>query len=187
MECICQHFDELPEIDAAVGDVIEYGFATVALVFHIAYLHLQTEVFCNLAGAYHRVVFQSLGLFVFLNVYLARFSVYAFDFHIGFQARFLHLEQHQTSCQRDRTDIVSGGGFDSHHITFLKREFIGIEVETFPGVLELYLYHIRIVLRTRYAFQIIEGIELSYVSAASLAADSATSDGEYIIVHSLLF
>ena len=37
------HFDELPEVHTSVGDVIEDGFGTVALILDVAYLHLQPK------------------------------------------------------------------------------------------------------------------------------------------------
>lgn len=188
MECVCQDFYQLSEINATVSYVVEYGLAAVTLIFYIANLHFQSEIFGNLTGPYHSIVFQCFGLIVFFNVNFACLSVYAPDFRIGFKACFLHLEQYQPSGKCHSADVVSGRGFDSHYITFLKGKFIGIEVESFPGVLELHLYHVRIIFGAGYAFQIIEGVELTHVPAASFTADSTTSRGEYIIIaHSLLF
>lgn len=130
---------------------------------------------------------QCLGLIVFLYVNLTRLPVYALNFHIGFQACFLHLEQHQPSGKCYGTYIVAGGCLHRYYVALLKRQLVGIEIETFSGVFELHLNHIRIIFGAGYAFQIIEGVELPHVPAASLTADSTTSGGEYIIVHSLLF
>src|SRR5690606_12134040 len=38
----CQHFDQLPEVDTLIGNIIEYGFVAVTLILHIADLHLQS-------------------------------------------------------------------------------------------------------------------------------------------------
>ena len=68
MECFGEHLDELSEIHALVGDIIEYRLVAVALVFHVANLHLQSEILGYLSALYHRVVFPALGLAKLVHV-----------------------------------------------------------------------------------------------------------------------
>ncbi len=44
MEGIGKHLDELAEIDTLVSDIVEDGLVAVALIFHVADLHLQSQV-----------------------------------------------------------------------------------------------------------------------------------------------
>lgn len=92
MEGICQNLYELPEIDSSVCNVVEYGLSAVTLVFHIANLHLQSEILCNLPGTYHRIVFPRFGLFVLLQIYFTCFSVYPLYLDIGFEPGLFHLQ-----------------------------------------------------------------------------------------------
>ena len=41
MEGLGKHLDELAEVHSLVGYVVEYRLVAVALILHIAYLHLQ--------------------------------------------------------------------------------------------------------------------------------------------------
>ena len=67
-EYLCQHLDELAEIDALVGNVVEDGLVAVALIFHVAYLHVQSEVLGNLARLDHGVVLAGFGFLVLQHV-----------------------------------------------------------------------------------------------------------------------
>ena len=68
VECVGKHLDELSEIHALVGNIIEYSLIAVALIFHVAYFHLQSEVFCYLATLYHCSVLPALSFAVFVHI-----------------------------------------------------------------------------------------------------------------------
>ena len=46
---IGKHLDELAEIDALIGNIIEYGLIAVTLILHVADFHVQMQIFGNLA------------------------------------------------------------------------------------------------------------------------------------------
>ena len=136
---IGQHLDELTEIHAAVGNVVEDCLEAVTLILHVAYLHLQTQVLGNLAGAYHGVMLAGLGLSILLHVNLTSLAVYAFDLDVGAQVGLLHLELNQTAGHGDCAYVVAGIGFHSYNIALFQRQLVGVDEESLAGVLELNL------------------------------------------------
>ncbi len=44
VEGVGKNLDELAEVHTLVGDVIEDGLVAVALIFHVAHLHVEVEV-----------------------------------------------------------------------------------------------------------------------------------------------
>ena len=91
MKRLGKHLDELTEVHTSVGNVIEDGLVAVALIFHISYLHFQSQVLGYLSTAYHGIVFQSLGLLVFFHVGRACLSVDAPYFLVTLQIGLFHL------------------------------------------------------------------------------------------------
>ena len=82
---------------------------------------------------------------------------------------------------------MSGIGFHSHDITFLKGDIVGVDEESLAGVLELNL-NIFAVIGSGYACQVVKRVQLPHAAAATLAAYSATTVIEYeILIHILLF
>ncbi len=79
MECVGKHLDELTEVNALVGDVVEYRLVAVALILHVAYLHLQTEVFSYLTALYHCAVFAALRFVVLVDVHGLGYAIDALD------------------------------------------------------------------------------------------------------------
>ena len=63
-----QHFNQLAKIDPLVGNVIEDGLITVSLIFDIADLHIQMQIFGNLTGSNHRIMLFRLSFFEFFQV-----------------------------------------------------------------------------------------------------------------------
>ena len=68
MEFFRKDLDELAEVHAAIGDVVEYGFGPVALELDVTYLHFQAQFGGYLAGAYHNLVLPGYGFLPFLYV-----------------------------------------------------------------------------------------------------------------------
>ena len=137
MEGLSQHLDELAEIDTTVGNVVEDSLAAVALVFHIANLHLQAQVGSNLARLNHRLMLAALSLGILLHINGTCLAIDAAHGSILLYAYLLHLQQHQPPSEGDGADIVSRAGLDSHDVTLVKVKVIAIEVVALAGVLEL--------------------------------------------------
>ena len=108
MESIGQHLDELAEIHTAIGNVVEDSLQAVTLIFHIANLHLQTQILGNLAGADHGIMLAALCLGIFLHIHLARFAIYTFYLNVGAKIGFLHLKLDQTACHSYRAYVMAG-------------------------------------------------------------------------------
>ena len=80
-----------------------------------------------------------LSLGILLHVNLTGLTVDALDLNVGAKVGLLHLEFYQTAGHGDRAYVMSGIGFHSHDITFLKGDIVGVDEESLAGVLELYL------------------------------------------------
>ena len=68
LESLGQHLDELAEVNAFVGDIVEDGLVAVALIFDVADFHIEVERRGDFAGANHCVVLAGFGLFEFFEV-----------------------------------------------------------------------------------------------------------------------
>ena len=91
LESVGKNTDKLAEVDAVVGYIIENRLSSVALIFHIADLHVQAEVFGDFAGADHRGVLARAGLLEFLEVGLGGEAEHSLEGSVGLGAVFLHL------------------------------------------------------------------------------------------------
>ena len=80
MEGVSQNLDELSEVNALVGDIVEYRLVAVALILHVAYLHLQSEVLCYLTALYHGAVFAAFCLIILVHVGWLRNAIDALYF-----------------------------------------------------------------------------------------------------------
>ena len=49
MERFGQNFDELAEVHTLISNIVEDGFVTITLIFHVANLHLEIQILGNLA------------------------------------------------------------------------------------------------------------------------------------------
>ena len=63
-----QHLDKLTKVYTLVGDVIEDSFIAIALVFYVADLHFQSEIFGDLSTLNHRIVFPTLGFGILIHI-----------------------------------------------------------------------------------------------------------------------
>ena len=107
MEGFGQHLDELTEIHASIGDVVEDGFIAVALILDVANLHLQTQVLGNLAAADHRLVLARLGLLVLLHIHGAHLAVDVLDIVHALGRVALDLQEDELARERHGADIVA--------------------------------------------------------------------------------
>ena len=144
MERIGKHFDELAEVHALIGNVIEYGFIAVALILYVANFHVEFETFGDLARLNHSVVFASLGFLEFFDVGRLGFAVDAFDLGIGLDVGALHLKHNQFAGHCNCTDIVSGRCFNDYHVTGFEGQIGAVAVESLAGILELHLYDVEV-------------------------------------------
>ena len=95
VEGCCQVLDELAKVHSLVGDIVEDGLVAVALILHVAYLHLQSQPLGYLPALNHRVVFARLGLMIFLHVHLSGVAIDAPNVVGRFQVGLLHLQLYE--------------------------------------------------------------------------------------------
>ena len=181
VEGSCQVLDELAEVHALVGDVIEDGLLAVALILHVANLHVQTEALGNLAALDHCLVLAGLGLAELVHVNLAGNAVDAPDVVGRLQVSLFQLQLHQTACQRHHADVVAGVCLDGHDVALLQRQVVHVVVIALAGVLELHLHEVGRFLVARHVGQPVVGVELAVLSAYCLVAESAVAAGPYFI------
>ena len=108
LECLGEHFYELAEVDAFVGDIVEYGFVAVALVLHVSDFHVEVEVLGYFASPYHSVVLARLGFIVLVNVAGLGFAEHSFEFGALFHARFFHLQGYKLTGEGHLSYVMSG-------------------------------------------------------------------------------
>ena len=70
MKGFCQHADEFTEIYTPIGYIVEDGFAPIALVLNVAYLHLQTQRLGYLTRLNHGAMLPALRLLAPIEVTL---------------------------------------------------------------------------------------------------------------------
>ena len=68
MELFGEFLDELTEVDATVGGVVEDGFSPIALILNVVELHIEFQARCNLTATVQGVVFLTDGFEELLHV-----------------------------------------------------------------------------------------------------------------------
>ena len=181
MERSGQILDELTEVYALVGNIVEDGLVAVALIFYIAYLHLQSQILGYLATLNHRGMLPGLGFLVFLHVHLTRYAVDALDVVGTLQVGFLQLQIHQPSGQRHHADVMTRVGFYGHDVALLQIQFVDVMVVAFAGVLELHFHEVGSVHVARHVGQPVVGVQLTVLTAHSLLAESTVATSSYFV------
>ena len=187
MEGGCQVFNQLAEVHALVGDIIEDGLLAVALIFHVANLHLQTQVLGNLTTLNHRLVLASLGLVIFVHVHLAGQAIHALNLLAALQVGLLHLQGHQSSCQCHHADVVTRAGLHGHDVAFLQWQVVHVVIVAFAGVLKLHLHQVGRLSVARHVGQPVVGVQLAVLSSHGSAAESAVTTCTYLVCSLFLF
>ena len=108
------------------------------MIFYIADLHVEFEIFGYLTGADHGVVFFGFGLFKALEVGGFGFAEHAFDFGVVLEIRPFHLAHHKRTGERHLSDVVTGRGFDGHEVADCERKVQRIAEESLAGVFKLH-------------------------------------------------
>ena len=174
-EHLGQYLDELAEIDTFVGNIVEDCLVSITLILHVANLHLQLQVQCNLSGPYHGAMFAAFGLFILLHIYRFGFAVDAFDIGLRFQVCFLQLDGHQAAGQRYHADVMTRRGLHGHDVALLQRQMVTVVIVPFTGVFKLHLHQVGLLVVARDVGQPVVGIQLVILSAAAFAAEATAS------------
>ena len=152
-ERLGQHLDQLAEVHALIRDVIENRLVAIALIFHVANLHIQSQVRRYLAGADHGGVFFRFRFLVFVDIDWSRFPVNPFRLVVGSHVVLFHLQENQLAGKRDGPDVMAGTCLYRHDVAFLQRDLGAIQVIAFSRILELDLYEIGCVDRVGHVAQ----------------------------------
>ena len=175
MERGCQVLDELAEVHTLVGNIVEDGFVAVALIFHVADFHVQSQVLGNLPALYHGTVLTAFGFVIFLHVHGFGNTVDALDVVGRFQIGFFHLQLHQSSCQGHHTDIVSGVSLHRHNVTFLQIQVVHVVIIAFAGILKLNLHQVGALCIAGNVGQPVVGVQLVVLPSACATAQTAVA------------
>ena len=153
--------DELTEVHAAIGNVIEDGLGAVALEFHVADFHFQAQVIGQYAGSDHGFLFPGYGFLPTLYVVWTRFAVDFPDFRrLRVHALALHLPAHDGTFQRHDSQIMPRGGLHHHQVPGFDALAGCIHIESLPGILETHL-KVGIELLLRDALEVIVNLKLA--------------------------
>ena len=142
MKGLCQHLDELAEVYALVGDVVEYGLVAVALIFHVTYLHLEPQVFGYLSALYHGAVLAALCLAILVHVDGLGDAVDAAYVVCRLQVGLLQLQLYQSAGEGHHSDVVAGVCLYRHGVALLQFQVVHVVVVALAGVLELYFHQV---------------------------------------------
>ena len=181
LEGLGEHFDKLTEVDAFVGDVIEYGLVAVALILDVADFHVELQVGGYLTGAYHRVVFLGAGFLITLEVAGFCLAEHALDFlgllgvaataAVAARAHAFHAALDKEADQGHHAYVVARRGLHCDHVAYLKGNVRGIFVITLAGVLEGDLDHVAVGISAGNVGEPVVAVELATrLSARRLAA-----------------
>ena len=176
MEGLSKHLDELAEVHTPVGNVVENGLAAIALILHVANLHLETEVEGNLARLNHRLMLAALGLGILLHIHGTCLAVDAAHGGIVLHTNLLHLQQHKAAREGDGADVVPRAGLDSHDVALVEVEVVAVEVVALAGVLELDFDVVCLLQVARGVGKVVIDVEGAVLTAIAAAADAVVGD-----------
>ena len=143
-EALGEDLYQLAEIDAFVGDIVEYGLDLVALVLHVADLHVQSHVGGDLPRLDHGLVFEGDRLLPALDVVGLGLAVNLAELAVErHEARAPHLAQGQLARERHDADVMPRRGLHGHHVAALERQVVHVAVEAAARILEPDLEDVR--------------------------------------------
>ena len=181
-----KHLDKLTEIHAFVGNIVENSLIAVALILHIAYLHIEVKVLGYLARAYHSVGLLGLGFFVALEVAGLGLAEHSQYLGVLTQVGAFHLQLHQLTHHRHSTDIVAGICLHCHHIAYLQWQMGAVAIVAFAGVLECNFHYFVVVKRPGHIAQPVVAAQFAaHLLGAEIAAGVVTSFTSVALRHCL--
>ena len=186
VERVGQHLDELAKVHPLVGNIVEDGLVAVALILHIAYFHLQSQVFGDLPALYHRAVFTAFGLFVFLHIHGLGHAVDAANFVGRLQVGFLDLQPYQPPREGHHADVVSRIRLHGHHVALFQVEVVHIVIVSLACILELHLHQIGRVCVAGHVGQPVVGVELPVLPAHAGMAEPPAAARAYLSVSHII-
>ena len=169
MKCLSQHLDEFSEVHTLISDIVENGFVAVTLVFHVTYLHLQSQILGDLSALDHRTVLATLGLLIFIHVHGLGDTIDTPDLVRGFQVGLFQLQLYESTRQCHHADVVPRICLHGHDVAFLQIQVVHIMVVTLACILELHLHQVCRLSIARHVGQPIIGIELFVLPADTTA------------------
>ncbi len=166
--------DELAEVHAPLGRVVEGSLAQVALILHVADLHVEVERAGDGAGAHHGRLFELARMAQLLQVALVRLTDDA-GLHVLFaQLALAQLQAHQLARQAHLAHVVAVLRFHHHPVARGDALAQRVAVIVLSGaVLEAHFHDIaRLHVVDAEARQPVERVEpvAAAVEAASVAA-----------------
>ena len=140
VEPLGEDLDQLAEVDALVGDVVEDRLDLVALILHVADFHVEPHVGGDLPCGDHRLVLEGDGLLPAFDVVGLGLAVDLAELAVeGVEARAAHLLGHHVARERYDADVVPGRRLDGHDVAALQVEAVDVAVERAARVLEAHL------------------------------------------------
>ena len=142
MKLFSQSFNQLTEIHAAIGGVIENSFCLIPLIFNVIQLHLKLQTRCYLAAAVQSVFLLADGFEELLHIVDARATVNFPQFtyrSVVFLAFALFLDEFAHHCHN--ADVVSDGCLNRNQFTFKEMHLRRIAEKVFSVVFETHFRH----------------------------------------------
>ena len=136
LECVGKNADQLAEVYAFVGDIVENGLCPVALKLDITNLHIQVKIGGYLARTDHGGVLAVARIAKLLHIGFRGLAEDSLDFRIGGHVGLLHLQAHERTGEHHLADVVPRRSLHGHPITLSERYTVRIAVESRAGVFE---------------------------------------------------
>ena len=170
LEGLGENLYQLAEVDTLVGDIIEYGLVAIALILHVADLHVEIQALGNFAGTYHGVVLARLGLLEFLDV--GRLGQTEHTLGLGSIAAggALHAQLCKCAGKGDGADVMAGSSLYGHDVARSEGKIGGVAVISLAGVLELNLYNLSSGLVAGDICKPVEAVQLASTAVLTAAA-----------------
>ena len=137
-----ERLDQLPEIDALLGRVVERALGAIPLILHVSEFHLELVVGDDAPGPGEGILFPVAHLLPGVDVLHLRLADDLLDFVGVLDALALHLCPDELAGQRNNTQVFTGVGIDDRHIPGLHPAALANAVISFPVALEPHFHDV---------------------------------------------
>ena len=176
VEVVGEAAHEVAEVHALLGGVVEDGLGAVALVLHVAQLHVQAHVPHDAAGTEQGVVLQAAGVVPAVDVLLGGLAQHLAQLEgVAGLLLALHLEAHQLAGQAHHAHVMTRAGLHHHQVAGHQAQAGRRAVEALAGVLEAHLHGIEGLLTARQGHprQPVEHVQLVAAAGAAIPVAAA--------------
>lgn len=158
LKLLGQLLDQVTEIHAVIGRVVERCFGAVSLELYVREFHAKSCLLDDLAGTVHGGSFLLLHFAQFLQITLIGDAVDGADLLVVVYLFLEHLQAYEFTFQRYGADVMPVRYVYYHWVAGGQVESVYVAEEIFASSLESYFYDVELLKRGWY-FHIAEPVE----------------------------